>query len=136
MTAMPGPAAPDGLTDPDDILIELLSEPPPDDPYPLYAQLRDRAPFLPIRFPGMPAGYLATTFASCSRLLREPATDGRLAGFVPPVAGVILTLANAWSAHSKTNPSARTQTKDLAFMMPISFVQCITRRITAKVSGG
>jgi cytochrome P450 len=55
------------------IFLRLIRPRPLADPYPLYAQLRDRAPVLPIRFPGMPAGYLVTTYASCSRLLRDPA---------------------------------------------------------------
>ena len=32
------------MRDPDDILIELLSEPQPEDPYPLYHALRAAAP--------------------------------------------------------------------------------------------
>jgi cytochrome P450 len=55
------------------IFLRLIRPRPLADPYPLYARLRDMAPFLPIRFPGVPAGYLVTTFASCSRLLRDPA---------------------------------------------------------------
>ena len=60
------------------IFLRLIRPRPLDDPYPLYAELRHQAPFLPIRFPGMPAGYLVTSFASCSRLLRDPAFGPRL----------------------------------------------------------
>jgi len=78
------------------IFLRLIRPRPLDDPYPLYAQLRDRAPFLPIRFPGMPAGYLATTFAGCSRLLREPA-------FGPPTFAQLDTLNPGWRDNAFTS---------------------------------
>ena len=71
------------------IFLRLIRPRPLDDPYPLYAELRDRAPFLPIRFPRMPAGYLVTTFASCSRLLRDPA-------FGPPAFEQMDTMNPGW----------------------------------------
>lgn len=55
------------------IFLRLMRPQPLADPYPLYARLRDLAPMLPVRFPGVPAGYLVSTFAGCSRLLRDPA---------------------------------------------------------------
>ena len=55
------------------IFLQLIRPRPLADPYPLYAQLRDLAPLLPVRLPGVPAGYLVSTFAGCSRLLRDPA---------------------------------------------------------------
>ena len=78
------------------IFLRLIRPRPLDDPYPLYAELRDRAPFLPIRFPGMPAGYLATTFASCSRILREPA-------FGPPTFEQLDTLNPGWRDNAFTS---------------------------------
>ena len=78
------------------IFLRLIRPRPLDDPYPLYAELRDRAPFLPIRFPGMPAGYLATTFASCSRLLRDPA-------FGPPTFEHLDTLNPGWRDNAFTS---------------------------------
>jgi cytochrome P450 len=54
------------------IFLQLIRPRPLADPYPLYARLRDLAPMLRVRFPGVPDGYLASTYASCSRLLRDP----------------------------------------------------------------
>ncbi len=78
------------------IFLRLIRPRPLDDPYPLYAQLRDRAPFLPIRFPGMPGGYLVTTFDSCSRLLRDPA-------FGPPTFAQLDTLNPGWRDNAFTS---------------------------------
>ncbi len=78
------------------IFLRLIRPRPLDDPYPLYAELRDRAPFLPIRFPGMPGGYLVTTFESCSRLLRDPA-------FGPPTFAQLDTLNPGWRDGAFTN---------------------------------
>jgi cytochrome P450 len=75
------------------IFLRLIRPRPLDDPYPLYAQLRDQAPFLPIRFPGMPAGYLVTTYASCSRLLRDPA-------FGPPTYAQLDALNPSWRENA------------------------------------
>src|ERR1700761_7506066 len=50
------------------IFLRLIRPRPLADPYPLYARLRDLAPLLPVRFPGVPAGFLVSTFAGCSRL--------------------------------------------------------------------
>ena len=62
------PAAAEALR----IFLRLIRPKPLDDPYPLYARLRDLAPLLPVRLPGVPSGYLVSTFAGCSRLLRDP----------------------------------------------------------------
>jgi cytochrome P450 len=78
------------------IFLRLIRPRPLDDPYPLYAELRDRAPSLPIRFPGMPGGYLVTTFESCSRLLRDPA-------FGPPTVAQLDTLNPSWRDSAFTN---------------------------------
>jgi cytochrome P450 len=78
------------------IFLRLIRPRPLDDPYPLYAELRDRAPFLPIRFPGMPGGSLVTTFESCSRLLRDPA-------FGPPTFAQLDTLNPGWRDGAFTN---------------------------------
>jgi cytochrome P450 len=43
------------------------------DPYPLYAQLRQLGPVVPVRFPGVPPRYLITTFAECTAVLRHDA---------------------------------------------------------------
>jgi cytochrome P450 len=77
------------------IFLRLIRPRPLADPYPLYAELRERAPFLPIRFPGMPAGYLVTTYASCSRLLRDPA-------FGPPTYAQIDALNPDWRDNAFT----------------------------------
>jgi cytochrome P450 len=71
------------------IFLRLIRPQPLADPYPLYARLRDLAPFLPIRFPGVPSGYLVSTFASCSRLLRDPA-------FGPPSRAHLDALKPGW----------------------------------------
>jgi cytochrome P450 len=71
------------------IFLRLVRPRPLADPYPLYARLRDLAPLLPIRFPGVPAGYLVSTFASCSRLLRDPA-------FGPPGRAHLDALKPGW----------------------------------------
>lgn len=55
------------------IFLQLIRPRPLADPYPLYARLRDLAPMLRVRFPGVPNGYLVSTYANCSRLLRDPA---------------------------------------------------------------
>jgi cytochrome P450 len=78
------------------IFLRLIRPRPLDDPYPLYSELRDRAPFLPIRFPGMPGGYLVSTFESCSRLLRDPA-------FGPPTFAQLDTLNPGWRDSAFTN---------------------------------
>jgi cytochrome P450 len=69
------------------IFLRLIRPRPLADPYPLYTRLCDMAPFLPIRLPGVGAGYLVSTFASCSRLLRDPAfgppTDAHLDAMNP-----------------------------------------------------
>jgi hypothetical protein len=38
------------------IFLRLIRPRPLADPYPLYTRLRDIAPFVPIRIPGVPAG--------------------------------------------------------------------------------
>jgi cytochrome P450 len=78
------------------IFLKLIRPRPLADPYPLYARLRDLAPFLPIRFPGVPQGYLVSTFASCSRLLREPA-------FGPPTREHLDALNPDWRDNSFTD---------------------------------
>lgn len=78
------------------IFLRLIRPRPLADPYPLYARLRDLAPFLPIRFPGVPHGYLVSTYASCSRLLREPA-------FGPPTREHLDALKPDWRENSFTN---------------------------------
>ncbi|MGD0239520.1 MAG: cytochrome P450 [Streptosporangiaceae bacterium] len=85
----PSPAEPETQARALRIFLRLIRPRPLADPYPLYAQLRDQAPFLPIRFPGMPVAYLVTTFASCSRLLREPA-------FGPPTYAQLDALNPGW----------------------------------------
>ena len=77
------------------IFLRLIRPRPLDDPYPRYAQLRDLAPFLPVRFPGVPAGYLVSTFAGCSRLLRDPA-------FGPPTHDQLDLLKPGWRDNSFT----------------------------------
>jgi len=54
------------------IFLQLIRPRPLADPYPLYAQLLALAPVLRVRFPGVPDGYLVSTYASCARLLRDP----------------------------------------------------------------
>jgi len=77
------------------IFLRLIRPRPLADPYPLYARLRDMAPFLPIRFPGVPAGYLVTTFAGCSRLLRDPA-------FGPPSYAQLDMMNPGWRENAFT----------------------------------
>ena len=71
------------------IFLRLIRPKPLADPYPLYARLRDLAPLLPVRLPGVPSGYLVSTFAGCSRLLRDPA-------FGPPTAAHLDVLRPGW----------------------------------------
>jgi cytochrome P450 len=77
------------------IFLRLIRPTPLADPYPLYTRLRDTAPFLPIRFPGMPVGYLVSTFAGCSRLLRDP-------GFGPPTRAHLDALRPGWRDNAFT----------------------------------
>jgi cytochrome P450 len=77
------------------IFLKLIRPRPLEDPYPLYARLRDLAPFLPIRFPGVPSGYLVSTFAGCDRLLRDPA-------FGPPTTEHLDALKPSWRENSFT----------------------------------
>jgi cytochrome P450 len=77
------------------IFLRLIRPRPLADPYPLYARLRDLAPFLPVRFPGVPAGYLVSTYAGCSRLLRDPA-------FGPPTHAQLDLLKPGWRDNSFT----------------------------------
>jgi cytochrome P450 len=77
------------------IFLRLIRPRPLADPYPLYARLRDLAPLLPVRFPGVPAGYLVSTYAGCSRLLRNP-------GFGPPTHDQLDLLKPGWRDNSFT----------------------------------
>jgi cytochrome P450 len=77
------------------IFLRLIRPRPLADPYPLYARLRDLAPFLPVRFPGVPAGYLVSTYAGCSRLLRDPM-------FGPPTHDQLDLLKPGWRDNSFT----------------------------------
>jgi cytochrome P450 len=77
------------------IFLRLIRPRPLADPYPLYARLRDLAPLLPVRFPGVPAGYLASTYASCSRLLRD-------AAFGPPASDQLDLLKPGWRDNAFT----------------------------------
>jgi cytochrome P450 len=77
------------------IFLRLIRPRPLADPYPLYARLRDLAPFLPIRFPGVPNGFLVSTFSGCSRLLRDPA-------FGPPTREHLDALKPGWQHNSFT----------------------------------
>lgn len=77
------------------IFLRLIRPRPLADPYPLYARLRDLAPFLPIRFPGVPSGFLVSTYAGCSRLLRDPA-------FGPPTVDHLDALKPDWRENSFT----------------------------------
>ncbi len=77
------------------IFLRLIRPRPLADPYPLCARLRDTAPFLPIRFPGVRAAYLVSTFASCSRLLRDPA-------FGPPTDAQLDALNPGWRDNAFT----------------------------------
>jgi cytochrome P450 len=78
------------------IFLRLTRPRPLADPYPLHARLRDLAPFLPIRFPGVPSGFLVSTFAGCSRLLRDPA-------FGPPTGEHLDALRPGWRENTLTN---------------------------------
>src|SRR6266851_3210921 len=53
--------------DPDDILIELLSDPQTQDPYPLYRSLRENAP----NHPSMLGVRFVSSHAGCTDLLRS-----------------------------------------------------------------
>jgi cytochrome P450 len=77
------------------IFLRLIRPRPLADPYPLYARLRDLAPFLPVRFPGVPGGYLVSTYAGCSRLLRDPA-------FGPPAHDQLDRLKPGWRDNAFT----------------------------------
>jgi len=77
------------------IFLRLIRPKPLDDPYPLYARLRDLAPLLPVRLPGVPSGYLVSTFAGCSRLLRDPA-------FGPPATAHLDALRPGWRDNAFT----------------------------------
>jgi cytochrome P450 len=86
-----GPAEAEALR----IFLRLIRPTPLADPYPLYTRLRDTAPFLPIRFPGMPVGYLVSSFDGCSKLLRDP-------GFGPPTRAHLDALRPGWRDHAFT----------------------------------
>jgi cytochrome P450 len=58
---------PEAVRDPDDIIIELLSEPQPEDPYPLYHALREVAP----NHPSMLGVRFVSSHALCVELLRS-----------------------------------------------------------------
>jgi len=92
---MTGPHAGPGDAEALRIFLRLIRPAPLADPYPLYARLRDTAPLLAIRFPGMPAGYLVSTFAGCSKLLRDP-------GFGPPTRAHLDALRPGWRDNSFT----------------------------------
>jgi cytochrome P450 len=77
------------------IFLRLVRPQPLADPYPLYTRLRDLAPFLPIRFPGVPTGYVVSTFASCSAVLRDPA-------FGPPSQAQLDVLNPGWRDNAFT----------------------------------
>jgi cytochrome P450 len=77
------------------IFLQLIRPRPLDDPYPLYARLRDLAPMLRVRFPGVPDGYLASTYASCSRLLRDPV-------FGPPTHEQLDVMRPGWRDNAFT----------------------------------
>jgi cytochrome P450 len=77
------------------IFLRLVRPQPLADPYPLYTRLRDLAPFLPIRFPVVPTGYVVSTFASCSAVLRDPA-------FGPPSQAQLDVLNPGWRDNAFT----------------------------------
>src|SRR6202044_604600 len=77
------------------IFLQLIRPRPLTDPYPLYARLRDLAPFLPIRFPGVPNGFLVSTYAGCDRLLRD-------AAFGPPTYEHLDALKPDWRDNAFT----------------------------------
>ncbi len=87
------------------IFLRLIRPRPLADPYPLYARLRDLAPLLPVRFPGVPAGFLVSTFAGCSRLLRDPV-------FGPPTNDQLDVLKPGW----RDNPFTRYLYRSMVFM--------------------
>jgi cytochrome P450 len=78
------------------IFLRLTRPRPLADPYPLHARLRGLAPFLPMRFPGVANGFLVSTFAGCSRLLRDPA-------FGPPTAEHLDALRPGWRQNAFTS---------------------------------
>ena len=78
------------------IFLQLIRPRPLADPYPLYARLRDLAPFLPIRFPGVPNGFLVSTYAGCDRLLRDSA-------FGPPTYEQLDALKPDWRDNAFTS---------------------------------
>jgi cytochrome P450 len=75
--------------------LRLIRPRPLADPYPLHARLRDLAPFLPIRFPGVANGYLVSTFGGCSQLLRDPT-------FGPPTGAHLDALRPGWREDTFT----------------------------------
>jgi cytochrome P450 len=77
------------------IFLRLTRPKPLPDPYPLHARLRDLAPFLPIRFPGVTSGFLVSTFDGCSRLLRDPS-------FGPPTGDHLDALRPGWQESAFT----------------------------------
>jgi cytochrome P450 len=77
------------------IFLRLTRPKPLADPYPLHTRLRDLAPFLPIRFPGVASGFLVSTFAGCSRLLRDPS-------FGPPTGAHLDALRPGWQQSAFT----------------------------------
>jgi cytochrome P450 len=77
------------------IFLRLTRPRPLADPYPLHARLRDLAPILPIRFPGVTNGFLVSAFASCSRLLRDPS-------FGPPTGDHLDALRPGWRESTFT----------------------------------
>lgn len=77
------------------IFLRLTRPRPLADPYPLHARLRDLAPFLPVRFPGVAQGFVVSTFAGCSRLLRDPA-------FGPPTEDHLDRLRPGWREGALT----------------------------------
>jgi cytochrome P450 len=87
------------------IFLRLIRPRPLDDPYPLYARLRDLAPLLPVRLPGVPGGYLVSTFAGCSRLLRDPV-------FGPPTPDQLDVMKPGW----RGNPFTRYLYRSMVFM--------------------
>jgi cytochrome P450 len=87
------------------IFLQLIRPRPLADPYPRYARLRELAPVLPVRFPGVPAGYLVSTFAGCSRLLRDPV-------FGPPRHQQLDVLRPGW----RDNPFTRCLYGSMVFL--------------------
>jgi cytochrome P450 len=85
----------EGTAEAQRLFLRLTRPRPLADPYPLYARLRDLAPFLPIRFPGVANGFLVSTFVGCSRLLRDPA-------FGPPTGEHLDVLLPGWRQNAFT----------------------------------